>query len=347
MSSQPMSSDPIEKAPRINKTAVALISGGLDSALAIKLVQMQGIEVIALHFTSQFTAIDPRKKDTIVVESARELGVPLHFIKKGDDFVDIIRHPKYGHGKNLNPCIDCRIYTLKLAKQFMEEMGAGFLVTGEVVGQRPMSQLKNTLRMIEKRAGCDGLILRPLSAQFLPPSLPELEGLVQRESLQRIAGRGRKIQLRLAKEFGLTKFAAPAGGCLLTDKIFSKRLRDLLEHDQSVDDLQLELLHLGRHIRFRPDLKIIVGRSEIENDIIDQPKFRGMRLKPFDFPAPVVFCAGKPTEDEIPLIAGVLMRYTKPVLRGNRIIIEDELEASRVIEHNTVTDDDWISQRLI
>jgi tRNA U34 2-thiouridine synthase MnmA/TrmU len=141
-----MSSDPIEKAPRINKTAVALISGGLDSALAIKLVQMQGIEVIALHFTSQFTAIDPRKKDTIVVESARELGVPLHFIKKGDDFVDIIRHPKHGHGKNLNPCIDCRIYTLKLAKQFMEEMGAGFLVTGEVVGQRPMSQLKNTLR---------------------------------------------------------------------------------------------------------------------------------------------------------------------------------------------------------
>ncbi len=208
LSSQPMYSRRV--------SALALLSGGLDSALAIHLVKRQGIDVTALHFPSFFSSLDPTGKDSPVQVLAKNLDVPLILMPKGDDFVDIIRNPRYGLGKNLNPCIDCRIYTFIKAKQLMEEMGASFIVTGEVAGQRPMSQRKHTMRLIDKRSRCEGIILRPLSAKVLPATIAETEGLVDREQLLAVTGRSRKTQLALATRMGTHRLFR-ARGWLLTD----------------------------------------------------------------------------------------------------------------------------------
>ena len=193
MSSQPMYSRQV--------SAMALLSGGLDSALAISLVKRQGIDVTAFHFASVFSTLDVTETGFTGTNTGKKSGSPpVLSCTKGDDFLEIIRNPRYGWGKNLNPCIDCRIYTFVRAKKLMEEMGASFIVTGEVAGQRPMSQRKNTMRLIDKRSGCEGIILRPLSAKVLPTTFPENEGFVDRERLLGITGRGRKTQLALAEE---------------------------------------------------------------------------------------------------------------------------------------------------
>lgn len=326
--------------------AVALLSGGLDSVLAIYLVKRQGIDVTAIHFTSFFSPLDRTQRETPVEVCARQLGVPVVYLPKGRDFLDVIRNPRYGHGKNINPCIDCRIYTLKKAKQFMDEIGASFIVTGEVVGQRPMSQRKHTIRLIEKQAGCDGIVVRPLSGIILPPTRPEEEGIINREQLMAVAGRGRKVQLKLAQDLGLTGFSAPAGGCLLTDKNFSGRVRDLLAHSEDISPEDLAALRIGRHIRIRPGLKIVVGRDEKENLYLEELEKIGTFFFPGDFLGPSILAVGNLEPEEDVLIGSVMLRYTKPSRRGQTITVRSRGE-ERSVKVGDAAPDNWISDHMI
>ena len=347
MSSQPMFSRPAPEEVPLNKRAVALISGGLDSALAIHLVKRQGIEITALHFPSFFSPLDPEDDTAPVRLLARQLDVPLVLIPKGLEFLDVIRNPRYGHGKNINPCIDCRIDSFVRAKAFMEEIGASFIVTGEVAGQRPMSQRRDAMRLIDKRSGCEGLVLRPLSAKVLPPTRPETEGIVDRDRLMNIAGRGRKVQLKLAQEIGLTGFSPPAGGCLLTDPGFARRLRDLLSDKQDITPADLGLLSIGRHIRVRPGLKLVVGRTERENARVEEIAPAETIVFPMDFPGPTVVVLGVPTADEEILVAGIVRRYAKESRRTEAIGIRDAERGTRVLSVNDVARDDWIAGHIL
>lgn len=343
---RPMYSDVLQGSFANNK-AVALLSGGLDSALAIHLIKSQGIDVTAIHFTSFFSPGNQEKENSPVRRLAAQLDVPLVFLTKGQDFLELIRNPRYGHGKNINPCIDCRIYTLIKAKEFMEQIGASFIVTGEVVGQRPMSQRMNTIRLIEKRAGCNGIVVRPLSGKLLPITKPEEAGIVNRESLLDIAGRGRKVQLSLASQLNLSGYSPPAGGCLLTEPIFSRRVRDLLFDQQNISSEDLQLLHYGRHIKIRPGLKIIVGRNERENDALIKIGQEKIKFSPINFPGPVVLAAGAPTAEEDVFIGSILRRYVKESARGEMICVEDPRSGTKKIRVLEVADKKWISDHMI
>ena len=190
--------------------------------------------------------------------------MPIKVINKGAEYIDIVRNPKYGYGKGINPCVDCRIFMFRAAKSYMEEIGASFVITGEVVGQRPMSQRRANFEMIERDSGLEGLILRPLCALNLDPTIPEKEGLVDREKLMDVAGRGRRTIMDKADELDIQDYPCPSGGCLLTDKIFSKKVRDLLEHNEAVTTKDLQLLKTGRHFRFN-ETKVVVGRDSADN----------------------------------------------------------------------------------
>ncbi len=248
--------------------AIALLSGGLDSIIAIKLIKEQGIDVIALNFTSPFcTCTKKGSTCSSAAHAAKQLNIPLKVISKGMDYFKIIENPKFGYGSAMNPCIDCRIYLLKKAKQVMEEEGASFLISGEVVGQRPMSQQKHTLFCIEKEAGVKDILLRPLSAKLLPETLPERMGWVDRNSLLSISGRGRKQQMDIANKSSID-YPCPAGGCLLTDKNIARRLKDLFEHkkDYTLDDIKL--LKFGRHFRLSQNIKMVLARNENEAKVL-------------------------------------------------------------------------------
>lgn len=245
--------------------ALALLSGGLDSTLAVKLMLDQGLDVEAVNFVSPFCLC--KKGGCGAPEVARRLNVPLKTINVGEEYLKIVRKPRFGYGKNMNPCIDCRIFMLKKAKRYARETGASFIFTGEVLGQRPMSQHGKTLSIIEKEAGLKGKILRPLSAKLLPPTEIERKGLVNREMLLDIEGRSRKKQIDLAQELKVTEYSCPAGGCLLTYKEFASKLRDLFEHRKRVSWKEVQLLKVGRHFRFGKN-KIIVGRNEAENGLL-------------------------------------------------------------------------------
>jgi hypothetical protein len=245
--------------------ALALMSGGLDSTLAVKLMLDQGIDVEAVNFVSPFCLC--RKGGCGAPEVAKNLSIPLKTISVGEEYLRIVRKPQFGYGKNMNPCVDCRIFMLKKAKKYAEETGAQFIITGEVLGQRPMSQHGRTLGLIEEKARLKGKILRPLSARLLPKSEAEEKGLVNRETLLGIEGRSRKKQIRLAEQMNITGYSCPGGGCLLTYKEFAAKLRDLFDHKRRASLKDIELLKVGRHFRFGKN-KIIVGRNETENKLL-------------------------------------------------------------------------------
>jgi len=242
--------------------ALGLLSGGLDSTLAVKLILDQGINVEAVNFVSPFCLCG--KGGCGVAEAARKLRVPLKVISVGEDYLRIVRRPRYGYGKNMNPCIDCRIFMLKKAKKYAEEIGAAFVFTGEVLDQRPMSQHRKTLELIEEEAGLKGMILRPLSAKLLAETEPETRGFVKRKKLLDIEGRSRKRQIKFAAKIGMTDYPCPAGGCLLTYREFANKVRDLFDHKKNVSLKDIALLKVGRHFRSGIN-KIIVGRNEPEN----------------------------------------------------------------------------------
>lgn len=244
---------------------MALLSGGLDSTLAVKLVLDQGIAVEAVNFASPFCLC--RKGGCGASEVAKNLDIRLKTVNVGAEYLRIVRKPRFGYGRNMNPCIDCRIFMLKKAKKYARETGASFIFTGEVLGQRPMSQHGATLGVIEEEAGLKGRILRPLSAKLLPPTEAEKKGLVRREALLAIEGRSRKKQIRLADELKVTGYSCPGGGCLLTYREFAGKLKDLFEHKKRVSLEDVQLLKVGRHFRLGKN-KFIVGRNEAENGLL-------------------------------------------------------------------------------
>lgn len=239
--------------------AVVLASGGLDSSLAYALVKEWGAEVLPLHITHTFLSL----KDLPDM-------VNLKTIDGSEELIEIIRRPQYGYGKNLNPCVDCRILMLKIAKQYMEEVGADFVVTGEVLDQRPMSQRLETLMNIDKKAGLEGFVLRPLSGGLLPPTIPEKNNIVHRDQLLSIKGRSRKLTFELAREKKITKFFSPSGGCLLTDPGFCRRLADLMRFQEKMQVDDIEFLKVGRHFRITAGAKLIVGRNKQENEWLEK-----------------------------------------------------------------------------
>src|SRR4030066_95020 len=251
--------------------ALALLSGGLDSILATKVILEQGIDVVALNFTSPFCLC--KKGGCGAAEAAKQLGVPLKVMNVGNEYLKVVRKPKHGYGRNMNPCIDCRIFIVKKAKKYAKEIGASFIFTGEVLDERPMSQHYPAMKLIEKEAGLVGKILRPLSARLLPETEAEKKGLVDRAKLLDIQGRSRKPQFKLAEEFNIKDYPCPAGGCLLTDKEFANRLRDLFGHRKRCSLVDVNLLKVGRHFRVGRN-KIIVGRNEAENKILLAKKTR-------------------------------------------------------------------------
>ncbi|MEO5357010.1 MAG: hypothetical protein H7844_06910 [Nitrospirae bacterium YQR-1] len=251
--------------------AVALLSGGLDSTLAVLVLLRQNIEITAVTFQTYFgcdaSGVSSCGRPTY--DLAAKFGFDVEMITLGESFIDIVKNPRHGHGKNMNPCIDCRILMLKEALKLMHSTGADFLVTGEVLGQRPMSQRRECFPLIDRDAGVAGLVLRPLCAKLLKPTIAQERGLVDTEQLYAMNGRTRKPQMALAKELGLTDYPAPAGGCLLTDPIYSYRLKELLRHDPHASVRDITLLQLGRHFRLSATCKAIVGRNQVENEKLE------------------------------------------------------------------------------
>ena len=302
----------------MNKKAIVLLSGGLDSILATKLMLEQGIEVLAVNFSAKLCMCGCKKTGESAAQSAaRMLNVPLKTIDITNDFVEIVKNPSHGYGANINPCIDCKIYMFKHAKEMMDKVGASFLVTGEVLGERPMSQRMDALRMIEKAAGVKGILLRPLTAGNLDPTLPEKEGIVKREKLFDIRGRSRKPQMALAEKFGIKHYPTPAGGCLLTDPGFANRVKDAMKHGEfSVENLAI--LSVGRHFRLVDDLRLIVGRDEAENDILAslaRPDDIIFELK--DYQGPLSILRGEKinlTRLEVPLSNQVRLRLAASIV---------------------------------
>jgi tRNA-specific 2-thiouridylase len=252
------------------RKAVALLSGGLDSNLAVRMMLEQGIDIEAVAIKTPFCDFDCGKGcGQRVKEVADELGIKLKTVYFGEEYLRMLKNPKYGYGSCMNPCIDCRSMMYKAAKEHMKKINADFVITGEVLFQRPMSQNNRALHIIEKEAGMECKVLRPLSAKHLPPTDAEKCGLVNRESMGDIKGRSRKEQLMLAKHFGISEPPNAAGGCLLTDPSFSRRVKDILDHCDDIPALNdIELLKVGRHFRITQDSKLVVGRNKDENEII-------------------------------------------------------------------------------
>lgn len=298
--------------------AVGLLSGGLDSTLAVKLMLDQGIDVVALNFRSPFCQCDRRGRCE-AAEVAAKFAIPLHMIVGGDDYLRMLRNPKYGYGSGMNPCIDCRILMLRKAKSYARKIGAKFLFTGEVLGERPMSQHRKALEIIEKESGLEGKILRPLSAKLLPPTESELKGWVNREKLLSIKGRSRRPQMALAKNLGIYDYPCPAGGCLLTDKEFAARLRDLFSYRRRVRLHDVALLKIGRHFRVGEN-KIIVGRNEAENKTL--LSFDDGKLTYLEVPncgSPVTVLQGRPTKKTLIIAAKLTARYSDA--EGDKVLV--------------------------
>jgi len=276
--------------------AVGLLSGGLDSTLAAKILIDLGIEVHAVNFVSPFCTCTPKSAGCAsVITAVKQLGnIPLKRIVLESEYLDMVRVPKHGYGRGMNPCIDCRIMKIKKATEYMREIGADFLFTGEVLGQRPMSQHKRSLELIDRQSGVGDLILRPLSANVLKPTAPERTGLVDRSALLSISGRSRKPQIALARDKGINEYRCPAGGCLLTNEVFAARLREYLAWSKAPDIADMPLLKIGRHFFKDNSDWIVVARDEQEGEKLERVRRTdAVLLLPENFSGPLVLLIGK------------------------------------------------------
>lgn len=290
-----------------NVRALGLCSGGLDSMLSALVLRSQGIHVEWITFETPFFSAEKAR------QAAQHNGIPLHIMDITEDYIAMLKHPPAGYGKNMNPCMDCHALMFNKAGAFMQANGFDFLFSGEVLGQRPMSQTASSLRYVAKRSGFDGFILRPLSAQRLPETAMEQNGLVDRSRLLGLSGRSRKPQIALAAEFGIESYPAPAGGCLLTDPGFSRKLKDLMDHEDELAVSALNLLQHGRHLRLGPTTKIAVGRTQQDNEnlmkVCDPAKDTILKVK--NRPGPTVIMPGGGPHGMIYLAAAICAGYAK------------------------------------
>jgi hypothetical protein len=287
--------------------ALGLCSGGLDSMLAAEVLRRQGIDVKWISFETPFFSADKARA------AAAALEIPLAVENITAVYLEMLRLPDCRYGRNMNPCMDCHALMFRLAGEKMERDGYRFLFSGEVLGQRPMSQTRPSLRYVEKNSGHEGYILRPLSAKKLEPTVPEKEGWVDREGLMDFSGRSRKPQMALAESLGIREYPTPAGGCLLTDKGYTLRLKDLLDHQEDVTEQDLHLLRYGRHLRLGERVKAVVGRTQAENErLLRHVDFQRDRvLRTVGFPGPVTVVPGGASEGELAVAAAVGAGYGK------------------------------------
>ena len=330
------------------KRAVALISGGLDSLLAARVILDQGIEVEGVNFFTGFCveghthAIREKKrqkpKRNNALWVAEQLGIKLHIIDVIEEYKDVLLNPKHGYGKNMNPCLDCKVFMVKKAVQllqsdgdFLTRHGFDFIITGEVIGQRPKSQRRETMPIIARESGADDLLLRPLCAKLLPATLPERQGWVDREALHGFSGRNRKPQIALAESFGFEDWSQPAGGCcFLTDEQYSNKLVDLWEsrgsRDYELDDVML--LKVGRHIRPAPNFKLIIGRELGENRYMEGYRNTFISMYPVSHNGPLCLIDGQPDQADLELSARILARYSQGKSAPEVIVHIDRLDGS-------------------
>lgn len=295
----------------LQKKAVALLSGGLDSALAAALTKRLGFEVVGLNLATGFCTGQGRC-DTVLAQGLA-LGIPVRLLDVSEEYLEVVKHPRFGRGQGMNPCLDCRIFMVRKAGEVMEEEGAAFVVTGEVLGQRPMSQHRAALELVARESGLGERVVRPLSGGLLGPTFPERMGWVRREDWLDLEGRSRKRQLALAKEWGIPLFTQPAGGCcILLERAYTKRLRDLIREKglEALTKDDFAILRWGRHFRLSPKAQLIVGRDAVENAaLLSFPGDHHVLAFP-DVPSPVALVLGEPEEEELRLAAELAARYS-------------------------------------
>ena len=321
--------------------AIGLISGGLDSALAAGLLKDLGVQVKGLYFSTGFCKVDHRRAINDPHEDVQRLrnpalragallGFPVEMVDVAEAYLEVVRSPRYGYGANVNPCIDCRIFMLHKARAVMEAEGADLVFTGEVLGQRPMSQYKKALRLVESNAGLDGRLLRPLSAQFMDPTIPELEGRLDRQRLLRIQGRSRRPQIQLARQLGLDDYTQPSGGCCyLADPNYARRFRDLVAHagDRPITGEDTTLLKVGRHFRLNPGLKMVAGRNEGENQFLERFTQDRWNLSPAHRGGSFALGLGDADEKQLLRMAGIVARYSQD--RDQKTVAVEVVRESR------------------
>ena len=334
----------------MGRRCVALLSGGLDSKLAIRLMQIQGIEVESLNFKTVFTCCQDMS-----AQAAHELGVRLTVLTQEDDYLDLIKQPDFGYGKGANPCVDCRIYMFRKAKVFMDEIGADFIVSGEVIGQRPMSQKRRDLDVISHHSELEDLLLRPLSAKMLPPTLPERAGWVDRNKLYGFSGRSRKGLIELANELGIDDIPTPSTGCSLTEPQFSRKVHDLIQLEPDSTRWDFELIKIGRHFRWNETTKVVLGRNEAENEQLKYahalPDAHSTAwLDPDNFLGPSALVTGECDEASVEFAAGLILRYSRDVPESPRVRVVgrgtewtvDAVETIRSREARLVTQTEFV-----
>ncbi len=319
--------------------ALLLLSGGLDSRLAAKLMKAQGIEVCAINFKTLFCNCTSKGSCKLEAQKAADdEGIDIKILNMTQPFLEKIKQPKYGYGSGINPCLDCRILMYSKAKEYMQEVGASFIVTGEVLGQRPMSQRLEAIRIIDRDSGLEGLILRPLSAQLFEPSIPEKEGWVDRAKFLSISGRSRKPQIQLAKELGLYDYPCPAGGCLLTEAEFAKKMRDLMKHgDLTLNEVML--LKLGRHFRIDDKTKVVVGRNDLENkQILNLAQPEELLFELHEKTGPLTLLRGATGEKEQEIAAGLTIYHSKSkALPKESVRMFNRAKEGKIIEVSPLT----------
>ncbi len=293
-------------------SAIALYSGGLDSILACRVLARQGIRVVAVKFVTPFFGYELLSQPSYPQEVLAKYGIHVVLSDVSDDYLTLLRAPAHGYGKHFNPCLDCKIFMMTKAREMMAEFDASFLISGEVVGQRPMSQRRDAMRVVERDSGCDGILLRPLCAQHLNPTKPELTGLVDRQMLCAFAGRGRSPQIALARELGITDYPSPAGGCVLTDPIISQRLKRYYGEHATIRVADMRLSTVGRHFTLPGGGWLVMGRKEEENQaVLDLAEPLDLTLKLVDRPGPAALLRNLRLGEDLELAAGLVARYGK------------------------------------
>ena len=326
--------------------ALALFSGGLDSLLAVKVIEKQGIQVIPVCFESPFFSCNK------AIQAGKQNNVFVNVVTLEQDYLEMIQNPKHGYGKNMNPCIDCHAFMYKKLGNMMKKFGADFLISGEVLGQRPMSQHLNGLNAVAKWSGYKDLIVRPLSQKLLPDTKPVSEGWVDKELLLDLHGRSRIPQIELAKEFGITEYPTPAGGCLLTDPGYSKRLRDLKQHDMFALKF-ITFLNVGRHFRLDDSTKLIIGRNYNDNEYMEKliensANQKNLILQAKDIPGPIGILQSREeiVSDEIlKLSAEILVRYLSKA--NDEAVVNVQFPGDQVKEILSIKRTDGFERKML